>query len=307
VSTYILAGGSGFLGRHLAAALTAGGHQVLVLTRNPAQWRGAGRALAWDGATLGPWQEALRTADGIINLTGKAIAHRPTQTHKNEAIASRVNSVRVLRQAVEALEKQCGRPPPVWVQFSAIGWYGDQGERVCTEDLPAGTGFLADICRPWEESLDPAPRWRQVILRPGLVVGEDGGAMPIIARITRLGLGGSAGSGRQRFPWIHVEDLVRMTQEALFNSSWQGAYNACTPEAPTYAEFMRGARRHFGRPWVPAMPAPAMRLVCWMIDNNADLVLTGCHAEPVRALSAGFTFRYPDWSAALRAMYPNGS
>lgn len=304
--TYILAGGNGFLGRRLACALNQAGHQIVVLTRHPADWKGPGKALAWDGRTLAPWQASLRDAHGIVNLTGKNIACRPTKSNMAGIIASRVDSVRVLRDAVESLKGSDGHPLPAWVQFSAVGWYGDRGDRVCTEEMPAGKGFLADICRAWEGALNPAPPWRQVILRPGMVLGADGGAMPFIARTTRLGLGGQAGSGRQSFPWIHADDMVRMTVEALANGSWHGPYNACTPETPTHAEFMRATRRHFGRPWVPPVPAIALRMACWAIDSNADLALTSCKARPARAEAAGFGFKYPDLPAALAATYPAG-
>jgi len=169
----VLAGGSGFLGQALAANLVADGMEVVVLTRSPRASAPCGRELPWDGETLGPWAEALDGAAAVINLTGKSVDCRYTPENCTEIITSRVNSVRVIGEAISA----CKAPPPAWVQAGTLAIYGDAGERICDEDAPHGEGFSVVVSEVWEREFDrqEVPRTRRTQLRIGFALGRSGG------------------------------------------------------------------------------------------------------------------------------------
>jgi len=294
--TYILAGGSGFLGTVLARALAARGDVPVILTRVPARWRGPGRAEAWDGRTVGPWAGALDGAAGVVNLTGTSVNCRHTPANKARILASRLDSVRALAEAM----KICAAPPPVWVQMSGSGYFGDTGDRPCAEDTPPGGDFLAQVCIAWEAALaahKPAGT-RGVVLRPSLVIGEQG-ALPLLVRYTRLWLGSAAGSGRQYLPWIHQADMVGVFLSALDDARWSGPFNICAPEERTNAQFMADLRHVLHRPWVPPAPAFAVRLVARLTGTHPDLVLFGHRMRAQKLAEVGFQFRFPALRGAL--------
>jgi uncharacterized protein (TIGR01777 family) len=190
--------------------------------------------------------EELAGAAAVINLTGRSIDCRHTPEHLREIISSRVNSVRAIATAVRQLPK----PPRVWVQASATGFYGDTGDRACDEQAPAGHDLLADVCRQWEGAFDRRDllATRLVTLRIGFVLGLGGGALPVLSRLTKFFLGGAAGGGSQFMSWIHLQDLARVFSEAMAHDDWQGIYNATAPNPVTNAEFMRVLRQVMRRP-----------------------------------------------------------
>lgn len=294
---YILAGGSGFLGSHLARALHARGDEAIVLTRDVARWRGPGRAAAWDGCAQGAWTAELEGAAGIVNLAGFSVNCRHTPQNRREIIASRVDSVRVLGAAL----KTCAAPPPVWVQMSGAGYFGDAGDRTCDEGAPPGGNFLARVCVAWEKAFSEScpPAVRGAVLRPSMVIG-DHGALPLLARYTRCFLGAAAGSGRQWLPWIHQDDMVGVLLAALDDPRFSGAFNVCAPQERTNAQFMADLRHVLHRPWVPPAPAWSVRLVSALLGTHAPLVLEGHRLVPARLLETGFRFRHPQLREALK-------
>ena len=293
----ILAGGSGFIGQSLARALPQRDYEVVILTRTPRQRPDGIRELAWDGVKPGPWVESLDGAEAVVNLAGQNINCPHTPENLVTLTASRVNSVRAIAAALPGLRQ----PPRVWVQASAVGFYGDTGDRLCLETSPAGTGPLADICRDWEEALHavPLPRPRTVLLRIGFVLGREGGALPVLSKITKLFLGGAAGSGKQYISWIHITDVTRMLVAAI-EQELSGIYNAVGPEPVTNAEFMRQLRRAWHRPWSPPAPAFAVRLGSRLMKSEASLALMSCRCLPVRLEKQGFVFEFPRLEAALQ-------
>lgn len=290
----ILAGGSGFVGSALALPLRTKGYEVLLLGRGATD-------LQWDGKTLGAWASALDGAETVVNLTGKNVNCRPTPENRREILRSRVDSVRVLGEAIA----RCAAPPEVFVQASGVGYYGDTGDRIADEESPSGDDFFADVCRQWEGAFDALdlPATRKVVLRLGAVLGREGGALPMLEKLTRWFLGGAVGSGRQFLSWIHVADLVRMFISAIERAELTGVFNATSPEPVTNSEFMRELRHALHRPWSPPVPAPFARAGAWLMGTNGDLALTSCRCVPRRFPEHGFDFRFSNLPDALADLY----
>ncbi|MGI8436141.1 MAG: TIGR01777 family oxidoreductase [Chthoniobacterales bacterium] len=297
----ILAGGSGFLGSNLSEMLLRGGHEVVVLTRSATRSRGGIRFVQWDGKSLGAWAAEVEGARALINLTGKSINCRHTPDARREIINSRINSVHVLGQAIAA----CAAPPPVFVQVSGIGYYGDIGDRIVDESARLGDGFMAEVCRQWEAAFNTLslPQTRKALLRIGVVLGREGGALKTLGTLTRWGLGGSAGSGDQYLSWIHLQDLMQMFTSLVERADCTGVFDGTAPNPVTNREFMRELRRVLHRPWSPPAPAPLVRLGAWAMGTEPDLALSSCRAVPRHFLERGFDFRYANLRPALENLY----
>jgi uncharacterized protein (TIGR01777 family) len=293
----ILAGGSGFVGRGLATILRARNFSVTVLTRAPRPRADGLREIAWDGKNPGQWVEALNGAEAVVNLAGHSVNCVHTPENRQLIRESRVDSVHAVTEAI----RRAAQPPRVLVQASAIGFYGNPGDTPCDDSSPSGTGFLAEACREWEAALDTnsLPATRCVTLRLGVVLGRDGGALPQLARLTKLFLGGAVGNGRQVMSWIHQTDLNRIFLAALENEGWRGPFNAVAPNPVTNAEFMRELRRVLHRPWSPPAPAFAIRLLAPLMGTDPSLAVEGQRVLPKRLLEAGFSFQFPQLDAAL--------
>ncbi|HEX8490693.1 MAG TPA: TIGR01777 family oxidoreductase [Chthoniobacterales bacterium] len=299
----ILAGGSGFIGQALAPVFLAKGYNVVVLGRGAVRHEGGGDYLQWDGQTLGAWASAIDGAEAIVNLTGKNINCRHNAENRREIIRSRVDSVRILGEAIA----HCAKPPKVFVQTSGVGYYGDTGDQVVEEGAPHGNDFSAEVCRQWEGAFDDLnlPGTRKVVLRLGVVLGRTGGALPMLEKITRLFLGGAVGSGRQFISWIHVVDLVEMFVAAIEQEELSGVFNATAPVPVTNSEFMRELRRALHRPWSPPVPEPFARVGAWAMGTEGDLALLSNRCAPRRFSEHGFHFRFPNLRDALAHLYPN--
>jgi hypothetical protein len=213
-----------------------------------------------------------------------------------------VDSVYAIAAAMDCVV----RPPRVWVQAGAIGIYGDPKDRLCGENSPAGSDALAGICQPWEAAFNSAsaPKPRRVLLRIGFVLGCDGGALPVLAGLTKWFLGGTVGSGRQFISWIHVGDLNRMFIEAIERDKLAGTFNAVGPNPVTNHEFMRELRHALHRPWSPPAPEWAVKLGSRLMGTEPSLALAGCRAAPKRFLEAGFQFKFAELRPALKDIYP---
>lgn len=293
--TIILAGGSGFLGRKLAARLEHGGHRVLNLTRRPQ--RGCETDLHWqpDGSA-GAISACLDGADAVVNLAGQGIADRRwTTARKVEIRSSRLLATRTLVHAMAA----CQAPPPVFVSASGIGYYGACGEGAVTESAGPGSDFLARLCVEWEEAASAAQgqSTRVALARTGLVLDSSGGALARMLLPFRMGLGASMGSGRQFMPWIHVNDWVSMVMWLIESEQAAGAFNATAPEPVTNQEFTRTLGRVLHRPAVLRAPAFVMSTA---MGEMASLLLTGQRAVPARADEMGFRFGFRALEPALR-------
>ncbi len=299
VGRVIVAGGTGFIGSALVRRLQAEGFEPLVLSRSP----GPGR-LVWDGRTVGDWAAALEGSAAIVNLSGKSISVRWTPENRSEILRSRVEPTKALAAALG----RCASPPPVWFNASAVGIYGDRPGEELDEDSPIGPqgDFLVDTCREWEAAVPlNLPRTRVVIGRIGFVLGAAGGALPVLARLARLGLTSPAGSGRQQVSWIHLDDAVEMIVWSL-SSSVQGVMNVVGPAPCSNRELMAEGARAVGRPLMTSAPAVALRLFGLLGGTPSELVLRGQRVLPRKALQAGFRFRHPELADAVRAALRTG-
>ena len=297
----VIAGGSGFIGRHLATALTERGDDVVILTRDPGAWHGPGRAVKWNGVSLGGWLGEIDGAHAVINLAGKNVNCRYTRTALKEIDESRVNAVRVMGNAIS----WCKRPPRVLVQASTTAIYGDAGERECDERTAPGDGIPPATAKMWEAAFDAAatPQTRRLLLRISFVLGPDGGALRMLATMTRCFMGGSAGSGRQFISWVHLDDLLRIFIRAIDDERMSGLYVVATPNPVRNVDFMRGLRRVLHRPWSPPVPAPLVRLGCFLMRTEPVLALTGRRVIPRRLIEERFVFRYPTLPEALDSIF----
>jgi uncharacterized protein len=290
----VLPGGSGFLGSGLAKRLRNDGHAVTVLTRSP---RHTGD-VQWD--PYGPsasWANVISGADAVINLSGASIAKRWTAAHKREMWRSRILSTRTLVSAM----KRAGPMPATLVNASAVGIYGARGDEPVTEESVPGSGFLADLVREWEkEALEAAPQARVVLLRSGIALDRQGGALPQMALPFRMFVGGPIASGRQYLSWIHRDDWVSMVVWALTNSGVAGPLNVTAPNPATNGDFSRTLGRVLRRPALLPIPSIALRVV---VGEMSRELVNGQRVLPQKAHSLGFGFRYPLLEPALRAIY----
>ena len=257
------------------------------------------KEVEWDGENPGDWINCLDGAETLVNLAGRNINCRHTPENLRDITESRVNAVQAIAGAVSYAK----RPPRVWVQAGAVGFYGDGRDQWCDETAPSGRDPLAEVCRLWENAFHEAASLhiRRVLFRIGPVLGRDGVALPALANLTRWFLGGTAGNGKQYISWIHLADLTQMFRQAIAPENYfDGTYNAVSPNPATNAEFMRALRHNFYRPWCPPAPAWAVRLGSRLTQTEPSLALDGCRCAPKRFLEAGFKFQFPDLRDALK-------
>ena len=299
----VLAGGSGFIGQSLSPFLVSKDYEVIVLTRAKSDRHGAVRHAHWDGKTLGDWIEFVNGALAVVNLTGRSINCRQTPENRREIVDSRIDSVRVLGEAIG----RCPQPPRAFVQVAGVGIYGDKGERICDETTAPGNDFVTEVCEKWEAAFAKveAPAMRKVLLRLGVVLGPNGGFLELLGKLTRWFLGGQVGNGRQYISWIHISDLSRLVLASIEREEVGGVFNATSPNPVTNAEFMRELRRALHRPWSPPVPEFAARIGAWLMGTEASLDLVSQRCMPKRFLENGFTFEFPELQTALANIYPN--
>lgn len=298
----IIAGGRGLLGNALSAALVRDHHEVVVLTRRPADKSTAGvRLLQWIPASrTGSWLAEIGEAGAVVNLAGESIAAgRWSAARKQQIETSRIVATRNLVEAIAASNSR----PLVFVSGSAVGYYGPCGDEIVTEAAPPGTDFLAGVCARWESEAARAasPTVRVIGLRTGLVLARTGGALPRMLLPFRLGIGGRLAAGRPYWPWVHIDDWVGLVQWAIATPGISGPINVTAPHPVTNAEFARHLGRAMHRPaWLPT-PAFALRV---MLGEMAEgLLLSGQRAVPDKALRADFSFRYPHLASALADLF----
>lgn len=297
----VLAGGTGFIGQSLAPFLQSHGYEVVVLTRGSSR-DGVIRYVHWDGKSADDWRREIDGASAVVNLTGRSINCRHTPQHRREIIESRVDSIRALNDAIA----RCARPPRVFVQATGVGIYGESGDRVCDENAPHGSDFVAQVCERWGAAAESvhAPGMHRVILRLGVVLGRDGGFLEVLGKLTRAFLGGHVGNGKQFISWIHITDLCRIVLTTIERDEIAGTFNATAPNPVTNAEFMRELRRALHRPWSPPVPAFATRIGAWLMGTEGKLALFSQRGVPKRLLDSAFRFEFPTVREALAQIYP---
>jgi len=292
----LLAGASGFLGTRLAERLRAAGHDITRLVRRPAR---AADEAPWEPSSGQLDQALVADADAVVNLAGAGVGDkRWNARYKSLIRSSRVDTAGTIAHAIKNLP--AADRPRVLLQSSAVGWYGDTGDRPVTEDAPAGTGFLADVCRVWEAAARPAEDagTRVALLRTGLPLDENGGLLKPQMLLFRMGAGAKLGGGKQWVPWIGLDDWLRATEFLLERDDLAGPVNLVGPEPVTNATFTQALARVLHRPAVLQVPGLALQVV---LGEFAHEALRSQRVLPGVLQRAGFTFTQPTLEEALRA------
>ncbi len=295
-----LTGASGFIGSRLIARLLERNHTLHLLgRRRPANLPVGVQFSPWD-ATAGtaPTPAALEGVDAVIHLAGEPVAQRWTPAVKERIRTSRVEGTQALLGAIAQLPVK----PQSFLAASAIGYYGDRGDELLTENAPAGAGFLPEICIAWESASSEAAKQgiRTVLLRIGIVLGPDGGALAKMITPFRLGVGGKVGSGRQWMSWIHAEDAVGLILHALETPHLKGPMNVTAPNPVRNADFTRSLGKALHRPTLFPVPEFGLKLV---FGEMASMLISSQRVHCAAARSSGYRFQYPDLDAALANLF----
>ncbi|HXG23455.1 MAG TPA: TIGR01777 family oxidoreductase [Chthonomonadales bacterium] len=299
----VIAGATGFIGQALCRRLAAAGHTLTALTRNPQKAVGLfpadTRVLAWSTEQAGKWQQVVAEAEVVVNLAGESIAGRRwTDEYKQRIRQSRLDTTRGIVAAMVVDDA----PERVLLNASAVGYYGDRGEAVVTEQTPSGSDFLARLCVDWEaEALQAtAAGVRVVLMRTGIVLGEGGGVLEKMVPPFKWFVGGPLGLGKQWVPWIHIDDHLEMIVWAMENGAVSGPINFTAPHPVTMREFANTLGKVLNRPALFPVPRFVLQL---MLGEGADAVLASQKVIPQAAQQLGFEWRYPHLEPALRAIF----
>jgi len=291
----MISGASGLLGTALTRGLQSDGHETVALVRRiPREGE-----VQWDPRQpLDPAK--LAGCDGVVHLAGKNIAGRWTERFKQEVLESRTVTTRTLATATADSFRRTGQPR-VFVSASGVGYYGNRGDEVLTEQSAVGTGFLAEVCKQWEAAAAPAREAgvRVVNLRIGVVLARDGGALKPMLLPFQLGLGGRIGSGQQWWSWVALEDVIGAMRFALQTDGLQGGVNVVAPAPVRCAEFVKALGRVLHRPTIFPLPEFVIRTV--MGEMGKELLLTSACAMPEKLQGTDYQFRHADLDGALRA------
>ncbi|PAW83664.1 MAG: TIGR01777 family protein [Pedosphaera sp. Tous-C6FEB] len=300
----ILAGGTGFLGQALAKHFQSLGWEVVVITRNPQAGRTA-REVRWDAETLGDWARELDGAAAVVNLTGRSVDCRYTEANRRLILDSRVNSTRVIGQAIA----QCAQPPRVWLNSSSATIYrhtlGPAWDESGTDFAPTPAvqdEFSLEVIHAWEQALNDAvtPRTRKVALRTTLVLGNgQNSVFPVLSRLARFGLGGRMGSGQQFVSWLHESDFLSAVEFLIAHEELAGPVNLAAPNPLPNAEMMRLFRESVGAPF--GLPATEwmLEIGAFFLRTETELILKSRRVVPGKLLASGFAFRFPTMREAL--------
>jgi uncharacterized protein (TIGR01777 family) len=293
----LVTGATGLIGRHLCQSLLDDGHTVIGLSRAPEK---AGRVPVtemrrWDAMSGPPTDDALAGVDAVIHLAGEPIAaHRWSDEQRRRIRDSRVISTRNLVNGMRAMAEK----PAVFISSSAVGFYGDRGDEPLDEQSPAGRGFMPEICKAWEQEAEQvkAAGIRLILVRTGVVLSREGGALEKMMMPFKLGLGGKLGNGRQWFPWIHIDDIVGIYRYALANELIKGPINGTAPAPVTNAEFTHQFAEALHRPAFVSVPEFGLRAA---MGEMAAVLLSSQRALPNAVIAAGYRFRFATLAAAL--------
>ena len=292
----LITGATGLIGRSLCRLLTNDGHIVIGVSRAGQKASGLGVAEMYQWETLAgpPPESALDQVDAIINLAGEPIAGRRWSDQQKKSI--RDSRVVTTRNLVEGI-RLAGRKPQVLVSSSAVGFYGNRVDEKLEEASAAGRGFMSEVCQEWEREATRASDFgvRVVLVRTGVVLSSQGGALQKMLPPFKLGVGGRLGSGKQWFPWIHIADIAGIFRHTVLNSSLVGPVNSAAPEPVTNAEFTRELGRVLHRPVFLPVPEIALRA---LMGEMADVLFDSQRVVPTAALASGYEFEYPSiWRA----------
>jgi uncharacterized protein (TIGR01777 family) len=293
----VIAGGNGFLGGVLAKHLQKKFNDIVILTRHPKASHQNIRYAVWDAKTLGDWKLELNDCDVLINLTGKNVNCRYTEKNKAEILNSRLNSTRILGEAI----RQTENPPKLWLQASSSTIYNHAYQPNDENSNNIGDDFSMTVCKEWERAYweEQCPSTKKIVMRIAIVLGNDGGALPHITRITRLGLGGQQGDGTQMISWIHEADFARAVEWLMKHGKSNGVYNVCAPTPICNKAFMKTLRHAMGTPIGLSTPAWMLTLGAALMGTETELILKSRYVKPGNLLCEGFQFQNPTLGVAL--------
>ena len=292
-----VSGATGRVGRHLVAALKARGDDVVALSRDPDK---AGeqlgvKAYAWDLKNEAVPKEALLGRDAVVHLAGEDVGQRWNKEIKAEILDSREKGTRNMVHSIFETKPR----PKTFICASAAGYYGDRGSEVVDEAEPSGSDWLSEVVARWERQAETAKvGTRLVIVRTGIVLDADGGALAKMLPPFKAGVGGPIGSGKQYMPWIHLDDLIGIYLAAIDNQDFHGPINASAPEPATNKGFAKALGHAIKRPALAPVPGIAIKA---MYGEMSQIVLKGVRMVPGRAAELGYEFQHPDLGEALRS------
>ena len=295
-----ITGATGLIGRRLLGELQRAGWQVTVLTRDPKRARERlgeeVEAHAWDMLSEPAPAAALAGRDAVVSLAGEPISQRWSEQAKRAIRGSRVTGTENLVAGLQAAEPR----PGVLVSSSAVGYYGPHGSEPIDEEAAPGADFLAEVCVAWERATEPAAAlgMRVALIRTGVVLDGEGGALEAMLPPFKLGVGGPIAGGRQFIPWIHAGDVVGIYRAALEDERWHGPANATAPTPASNRDFSRALGRALKRPAVLPVPGLALRVI---YGEMAQLITGGARVVPAKPLMLGYPFRHEDLDEALRS------
>jgi len=302
----IVAGGSGFIGRLLTDRLVSENRDVVVLTRTPQEDARSIRQVRWDGRTLGDWARELEDARALINLAGRSVNCRYNERNRREILESRVDSTRVLGEAIA----RCSKPPPVWLNASTATIYKHTFDRQMDEATgeigatpEAKDAFSIEVARAWEEAFFRAstPATRKVALRTAMVFASSkGGVYRVLRGLTRWGLGGAISGGRQYVSWIHEADFGRSVEWLIDRDDFSGPVNLASPNPIPQREMMRIVRRELGVPFGLPATRRMLEVAAFVHRTEAELIVKSRRVVPGRLQAAGFQFGFPRMEDAVR-------
>lgn len=299
----IITGGTGLLGRALAASMLRDEHEVIVLSRNPQKGKnmeiGGAQVARWDGKTAQGWGQLAEGADAIVNLAGDNLSSgKWTPEKKRLILESRVNAGQAVVQAVE----QAQNKPKMVLQTSGINYYGVNDPGVMTESCPKGNDFLADVCEQWEAASAPVENMgvRRAVTRCAVVLDKNEGALPRMSLPFKLFAGGPIGSGKQWLSWVHIADVVGAFRYLIETDSAFGVYNLTAPQPVTNRQFSKALGKALHRPSLIPVPAFVLKII---FGEMSTVLLDGQQAVPRRLQEAGYKFAFPSVEAALKEIY----
>lgn len=288
----IVSGASGLIGKKLVSHLRSKGHELVRLVRSKHPGEGE---CSWDPESGKIESKALEGADAVIHLSGESVAQRWSDGIKERIVASRLNSTRLLAETMVSLD----RPPRVFISASAVGYYGDRGAEEVSEESAPGKGFLAELCKSWEDATALAAKRgiRTVNLRIGVVLSKEGGALAKMLPPFLVGAGGILGSGNQYMSWISMQDLLEAVHFILNNDEIRGPINLVAPNPVTNQEFTRSLGKVLHRPTMFPVPAFGAKLLFGQMAE--EMLLSGARVKPSKLEAAGFKYHFPDLEPAL--------
>lgn len=301
-SKIVIAGGSGFIGQLLSDFYHHQNYEVVVLSRGNREKVHGIRFVNWDGETEGEWVKELEGCDTVINLTGKSVNCRPTKSNNKAVIDSRVRSTKVIGKAIQKLQS----PPKVWINAGGVGVFsGADSDVPKDENAALGKDFSSEVAYHWEKAFNEAetPLTRKVFLRIALVLKKGEGFLQPMELLVKTGLGGTMGSGKQHFPWIHYQDLIQIFDYVRKSAQMSGVVHAVSPETVSNASFMKQLRQAIGVPIGIPAPAFAVRLGAYIIGTNGNLALSDNPAIPGKLIKEQYSFLFPDLKSALAQLY----